>query len=69
MRRPIRRPAVWVPGQIVTDDHSLKVVDPAYRGPATLIVGWYNSATIERVPAAQRRRFCEVVRAGSIEEK
>jgi hypothetical protein len=26
------------------------VVDPAYRGPATLIVGWYNSATIERAP-------------------
>jgi hypothetical protein len=45
-------PAQWVPGQIVTDDHSLKVVDPAYRGPAALIVGWYNSATIERVPAS-----------------
>jgi hypothetical protein len=40
----------WVPGQIVTDQHSIKVVDPAYRGPATLIVGWYNSATVERVP-------------------
>lgn len=40
----------WVPGQIVADNHSLGVVDPAYRGPATLIIGWYNSATIERVP-------------------
>jgi uncharacterized membrane protein len=40
----------WVPGQIVPDRHSIKVVDPAYRGPATLIVGWYNSATIERIP-------------------
>jgi hypothetical protein len=40
----------WVPGQIVLDRHSIKVVDPAYRGPATLIVGWYNSATIERAP-------------------
>jgi 4-amino-4-deoxy-L-arabinose transferase-like glycosyltransferase len=40
----------WVPGQIVTDRHAIKVVDPAYRGPATLISGWYNSATIERVP-------------------
>jgi hypothetical protein len=39
----------WVPGQIVADQHSIKVVDPTYRGPATLIVGWYNSATIERV--------------------
>jgi hypothetical protein len=43
-------PAAWVPGQVVTDDHSLTVVDPDYHGPATLIVGWYNSATIERVP-------------------
>jgi 4-amino-4-deoxy-L-arabinose transferase-like glycosyltransferase len=40
----------WLPGQIVTDRHAIKVVDPAYRGPATLIVGWYNSATIERAP-------------------
>jgi 4-amino-4-deoxy-L-arabinose transferase-like glycosyltransferase len=40
----------WIPGQLVTDRHAIKVVDPAYRGPATLIVGWYNSATIERAP-------------------
>jgi 4-amino-4-deoxy-L-arabinose transferase-like glycosyltransferase len=40
----------WVPGQIVSDRHLIKVIDPAYRGPATLIVGWYNSASVERVP-------------------
>jgi uncharacterized membrane protein len=39
----------WVPGQIVGVRPSIKVVDPAYRGPATLIVGWYNSASVERV--------------------
>jgi 4-amino-4-deoxy-L-arabinose transferase-like glycosyltransferase len=39
----------WVKGQIIADRHALKVVDPAYRGPATLIAGWYNSATIERL--------------------
>ncbi len=39
----------WVNGQVIADRHALKVVDPAYRGPATLIIGWYNSATIERV--------------------
>ncbi|HZY45922.1 MAG TPA: hypothetical protein VFF70_14375, partial [Anaerolineae bacterium] len=39
----------WVNGQVIADRHTLKVVDPAYHGPATLIVGWYNSATIERV--------------------
>ena len=32
------------------NSHMIKVVDPAYRGPATLIVGWYNSASVERVP-------------------
>ena len=42
----------WVPGQIVPDSHAIKVVDPAYRGPATLIVGWYNSATIARAPVS-----------------
>lgn len=40
----------WVPGQIVPDPHQVTVVDPAYRGPATLIVGWYNSASVQRVP-------------------
>jgi 4-amino-4-deoxy-L-arabinose transferase-like glycosyltransferase len=40
----------WVPGQIVADNHLIRVVDPAYRGPAALIIGWYNSATVERVP-------------------
>jgi hypothetical protein len=40
----------WVPGQVVSDRHSINVVDPAYRGPATLIVGWYNSASVERLP-------------------
>jgi hypothetical protein len=24
----------WVPGQIVSDVHTIKIVDPAYRGPA-----------------------------------
>jgi hypothetical protein len=42
--------AQWTPGQIVIDHHALAVVDPAYRGPATLIVGWYNSASVQRVP-------------------
>jgi hypothetical protein len=36
----------------VFDEHPIKVIDPAYRGPATLIIGWYNSASVERVPVA-----------------
>jgi hypothetical protein len=39
----------WIANQVIVDRHELKVIDPTYRGPATLIVGWYNSATIERV--------------------
>jgi hypothetical protein len=42
----------WVPGQIVADTHALKLVDSTYRGPATLIIGWYNSASVVRVPAS-----------------
>ncbi|MBI5567363.1 MAG: glycosyltransferase family 39 protein [Chloroflexi bacterium] len=42
----------WVSGQIVTDVHALKLVDATYRGPATLIIGWYNSASVVRVPVA-----------------
>ncbi|HEY4722708.1 MAG TPA: hypothetical protein VII92_12720, partial [Anaerolineae bacterium] len=40
----------WVPEQIIEDKHTIKLIDPTYRGPATLIVGWYNSATVQRVP-------------------
>jgi len=47
----------WVPGQIVSDRHDISVVDPAYHGPATLIVGWYNSATIGRAPVSSGGDF------------
>ena len=40
----------WVTGQVVADAHALKLVDTTYRGPATLIIGWYNSASVGRVP-------------------
>jgi hypothetical protein len=62
-------PVQWVPGQIVTDDRALKVVDPAYRGPATLIVGWYNSATIERVPLSSGGGFVTLTTPVRVEEK
>ena len=42
----------WVAGQVVEDNHALTLVDTTYRGPATLIVGWYNSASVVRVPVA-----------------
>ena len=42
----------WVGGQIVAEARTLTLLDPAYRGPASLIVGWYNSASVERVPAS-----------------
>ncbi len=42
----------WVPGQIVKDEHSIQIVDPSYHGAATLIVGWYNSTSVQRVPVS-----------------
>jgi len=59
----------WVPGQIVTDNHMIKVVDPAYRGPATLIVGWYNSASVERVPVNSGGGFVTLSVPVRVEEK
>ncbi|MBI3287416.1 MAG: glycosyltransferase family 39 protein [Chloroflexi bacterium] len=46
-----RRPTpAWVPGEIIADPHPLAIVDPNYQGPATLIVGLYDSDTLIRVP-------------------
>jgi hypothetical protein len=59
----------WVPGQIVIDHHSLEVVDPAYRGPATLIVGWYNSASVERVPVKSGGDYVTLSVPVRVEEK
>jgi hypothetical protein len=59
----------WVPGQIVTDRHAIKVVDPAYRGPATLIVGWYNSATVERVAVQDGGDFVTLSVPVRVEDK
>jgi hypothetical protein len=59
----------WVPGQIVTDRHAINIVDPAYRGPATLIVGWYNSATVERVPVQSGGDYVMLSVPVRVEEK
>ena len=40
---------LWVPGEVIVDRHAVGLSDEGYRGPATLLVGWYDSATIERV--------------------
>jgi hypothetical protein len=61
--------AQWVPGQIVSDHHAINVVDPAYRGPATLIVGWYNSASVERVPLNSGGDFVTLAVPVRVEEK
>ena len=59
----------WVPGQIVSDEHTIKVVDPAYRGPATLIVGWYNSATVERIPVRSGGDFVTLAVPVRVEDR
>ncbi len=59
----------WVSGQIVDDYHWIKVVDPAYRGPATLIVGWYNSTSVERVPVNGGGDYVSLTAPVRVEEK
>lgn len=41
--------STWVPGEVIEDRHELTFLDPAYTGPARLVVGLYDPATIERV--------------------
>jgi hypothetical protein len=48
-----RPTTTWVGGEVLEDEHTLTFNDPAYAGPATLIVGLYDSATVARVGTAQ----------------
>ena len=67
---PPRPPTTaWVPGQFVIDPHLIEIVDPAYRGPATLIVGWYNSASVERVPVKSGGDYVTLSVPVRVEEK
>jgi hypothetical protein len=43
----------WVGGEIIRDVHTLVFSDAGYSGPATLIVGLYDSATVTRVGTEQ----------------
>ncbi len=59
----------WVPEQIIEDRHALTVVDATYRGPAMLIVGWYNSATIARVQVLGGGDFVTLATPIRVDEK
>ena len=59
----------WVPGQIVADAHALQIVDAVYRGPATLIVGWYNSASIARVAVVSGGDFVKLEAPVTVEDR
>jgi len=48
-----RPTTTWVDGEVLADEHTLTFSDPAYAGPATLILGLYDSATVTRVGTAQ----------------
>jgi 4-amino-4-deoxy-L-arabinose transferase-like glycosyltransferase len=48
-----RPTTTWVSGEVVEDVHELTFHDAAYTGPAMLIVGLYDSATVTRVSTAQ----------------
>jgi hypothetical protein len=48
-QRPTRS---WLPGEIISDHHTLRFNDKGYGGAATLIVGFYDSETLARVAPA-----------------
>jgi hypothetical protein len=48
-----RPTTTWVGGEVIADPHTLTFGDPVYTGPATLIVGLYDSATVTRVGTSQ----------------
>ncbi len=48
-----RPTTTWVGGEVIADTHTLTFGDPAYVGPATLIVGLYDPATVARVGTSQ----------------
>jgi hypothetical protein len=49
-----RRPTpTWVGGEVIEDVHTLVFTDVGYSGPATLIVGLYDSATVTRLGTEQ----------------
>ena len=43
----------WVGGEVIEDVHTLVFHDTVYAGPATLIVGLYDSATVTRLNTSQ----------------
>lgn len=59
----------WVAGQVVEDDHALTLVDTTYRGPATLIIGWYNSASVVRVPVTTGGDFVKIDAPITVEDQ
>ena len=48
-----RPTTTWVDGEVIQDTHTLTFHDTTYTGPATLIVGLYDSMTVTRVGTAQ----------------
>jgi hypothetical protein len=46
----------WLPGEVVTDPHEMAFRE-AYTGPATVEIGLYGAATMERVVAASGESF------------
>ena len=51
--RAARPMTTWVGGEVIADAHTLTFGDAVYTGPAMLIVGLYDSATVTRVGTSQ----------------
>lgn len=50
----------WIGGEVIVDAHTLDWQDTGYSGPARLIVGLYDSETIERVRTGDGSDYVEI---------
>jgi hypothetical protein len=54
----------WVPGEVLTDEHTIVLPASLPPGPYTLLIGMYDVQTMRRLPVAGGG---DVVRAGSVD--
>jgi hypothetical protein len=58
--------SMWQPGQPIADDYAFQVSPDTPPGTYRLIAGWYNPATLTRLPAETGQDFVEI---GTVEIK
>ncbi|MGH2544141.1 MAG: hypothetical protein ACRDIB_15175, partial [Ardenticatenaceae bacterium] len=60
-------PTLWGPGEVVELSYTLTIPDTLAPGAYELRLGWYDSATLERIPARSEEAVDEALRLGNVE--